>query len=68
MKNFYSILLIFFFVTLFADENSILTTSGEVKGIKKNKVILWEDIPYAKPPVGDLRWKAPREINIPIAI
>ena len=25
----------------------------------------WNDIPYAQPPIGELRWKAPREINTP---
>ena len=23
----------------------------------------WDDIPYAEPPIGELRWKAPRKIN-----
>lgn len=41
---------------------SIKTSSGTVNGLKKNKVIEWDDIPYAKPPLADLRWKAPREI------
>jgi para-nitrobenzyl esterase len=39
----------------------ISTSSGKVQGYIENKVINYDDIPYAKPPVGDLRWKAPRE-------
>ena len=38
------------------------TSSGIVDGYKKNRVVYWDDIPYAEPPVGDLRWKAPRRI------
>ena len=38
------------------------TSSGIVDGYKKNRAIYWDDIPYAKPPVGNLRWKAPRKI------
>ena len=30
-----------------------------------NEVISWEDIPYATPPEGDLRWKAPRPLITP---
>ena len=41
---------------------SIKTESGITDGKLKNKVIYWYDIPYAQPPVGELRWKAPREI------
>ena len=41
---------------------SIKTESGITDGKLKNKVIYWNDIPYAQPPVGELRWKAPRKI------
>tara|TARA_B100001057_G_scaffold264305_1_gene264456 strand:+ start:40056 stop:41813 length:1758 start_codon:yes stop_codon:yes gene_type:complete len=40
----------------------IETSSGIVDGNKKGRVFYWDDIPYAKPPIGELRWKAPREI------
>ena len=43
----------------------VKTSSGITDGYKKGKVIYWDDIPYAKPPLGELRWKAPREIDNP---
>ncbi|MDB9812983.1 carboxylesterase family protein [Gammaproteobacteria bacterium] len=42
------------------DTRPINTSTGVIKGLVKNQVISWEDIPYAQPPVGDLRWRAPR--------
>ncbi len=44
---------------------TIHTSSGITQGTLKKNVIFWEDIPYAIPPVGDLRWKAPRSLNTP---
>ena len=41
---------------------SIDTSSGIVNGTKKRNIIIYEDIPYAQPPIGELRWKAPRKI------
>jgi para-nitrobenzyl esterase len=68
-NNFFYILI---FLTLFngityADGNQdhVKTSSGSVKGYFKNKIINYDDIPYAKPPIGSLRWKAPRELNTP---
>ena len=44
---------------------NIRTSSGIVQGVLKNGILFWEDIPYAAPPVGDLRWKAPRALISP---
>ncbi len=56
--------LIFISTTLILQADyEVQTSSGIVEGYKKNRVIHWEDIPYALPPVDDLRWKAPREFN-----
>tara|TARA_X000000950_G_scaffold9140_1_gene10097 strand:- start:20601 stop:22472 length:1872 start_codon:yes stop_codon:yes gene_type:complete len=45
------------------NKNPIYTSSGVVKGEFHRGVYIWEDIPYALPPVGELRWKAPRKIE-----
>lgn len=39
----------------------IKTKYGIVEGIAQNECIVFKGIPYAKPPVGDLRWKPPKE-------
>ena len=45
------------------NDDYIKTSSGSISGYIENKVINYVDIPYAKPPLGSLRWKAPREIS-----
>ena len=51
---------------LYADNKYTVTTdSGISIGHLDNDVITWNDIPYAQPPVGDLRWRAPRDIFQP---
>ncbi len=42
------------------------TTSGSVSAEVDATVATWRDIPYAQPPVGELRWRAPRPINTPL--
>ena len=55
------------FTTIFSlnilSDNIIKTSSGVSEGYLKNSVINWDDIPYAEPPIDDLRWKAPRKLQ-----
>ena len=51
------------FLSIFSISKEIETSSGISIGYKSNNVMHWDDIPYAKPPIGELRWKAPRKIN-----
>ena len=64
--NFYNRLFYLFTLLLipfFIHANvSVLTSSGISNAIKSDGVYVWKNIPYAKPPIGDLRWKAPKEI------
>ncbi len=48
---------------VFSDNPLIVKTKyGYIKGKKdKNNTTAWKGIPYAKPPVNNLRWKAPIE-------
>ncbi|MAX49367.1 MAG: hypothetical protein CMD75_00855 [Gammaproteobacteria bacterium] len=63
MKHLLHFLVLFFAFSIYASENTITTSSGKVSAQNKNGVLFFEDIPYAQPPVGYLRWKAPREIK-----
>jgi len=49
--------------SLVADDWRIYSTSGITNGFLMKGVVNWDDIPYAQPPVGNLRWKAPRELS-----
>ena len=46
---------------LYSDSEAISTSSGKIMALEKKNVYIFEDIPYAEPPIGFLRWKAPRE-------
>ncbi|MDL2234226.1 carboxylesterase family protein [Ruminococcaceae bacterium OttesenSCG-928-L11] len=39
----------------------VSTKFGQLKGVCKQDYTVFRGVPYAKPPVGDLRWKAPVE-------
>lgn len=41
------------------DDADVQTKYGTVSGCSEENVWCWKGIPYATPPVGELRWKAP---------
>jgi para-nitrobenzyl esterase len=56
------------FLSIFSISKEVETSSGISIGYKSNNVMNWDDIPYAQPPIGEFRWKAPRKINNPYQI
>ena len=57
------ITLIIISFNIFASKYEIKSLSGVTYGYVSNNVVHWDDIPYAEPPIGDLRWKAPRKMD-----
>ena len=66
MQNAYIVLVLLFSCFTFAEKVS--TSSGIVESEKLKYGFRWNDLPYAMPPVGDLRWKAPRELDDPTVL
>lgn len=46
----------------FADPDPVSVDGGTIQGLTRGGVDLWLGVPYAAPPVGDLRWRAPRPV------
>lgn len=49
---------------VFAEDSPILTTSaGQLQGTTEGNTYVFKGIPFAQPPVGILRWKAPQPLS-----
>ena len=64
----YLLALLFIFLVGCSEKDKVLTekiklTQGDLYGYELNTVNVFEGIPYAKPPINDLRWKPPVKHN-----
>ena len=49
-------------VSAWADNATVTTLYGRAQGFEDNhSTWVWKALPYARPPVGELRWKAPQD-------
>ena len=47
-------------LTALAAKDEVKTDTGRVKGATQGGITTYKGIPYAAPPVGDLRWRPPQ--------
>ncbi len=62
-KSIHLLFFLAFFMNVSGSElsnNIIVTSSGSVEAYEEKGIYIWKDIPYAKPPINELRWKAPK--------
>lgn len=46
-----------------AAQRQLKVTGGEIRGAETDGVRVFKGVPFAAPPVGDLRWKAPQPVK-----
>ena len=61
MKYLFLLLLVYTYPlnSLLAQGPIVNTSDGKVEGTLDGKILMFKGIPYAVPPVGEMRWKAP---------
>ena len=67
MKNLFKILFALAVITVACSNDKPQTVvsveGGKVEGVVENNITVFKGIPFAKPPVGNLRWKAPQPVK-----
>lgn len=51
------------FAQLSSNAPKVITTNGIIEGINSSSIKIFKGIPFAAPPVGELRWKEPQSVK-----
>ena len=57
-----SVLVVLVQVTSVAAAQRVLTESGAISGVAENGLSVYKGVPFAAPPIGDLRWRPPAHV------
>jgi len=70
MKNTVKIFLLLLVISSFsrysfieAQDAKVKTVNGTISGSKSGDILIFKGVPFAAPPVGDLRWKGPQPLK-----
>jgi len=63
MKQITLFISIFFGLLFSVTAQTIKVEGGLVEGVVENELLVFKGIPFAAPPVGELRWKAPQPVK-----
>ncbi|HEY3403240.1 MAG TPA: carboxylesterase family protein, partial [Ohtaekwangia sp.] len=63
MKYIFTIALTCLIIITQAQLKTVKTENGTVSGLQQNEVSIFKGIPFAAPPIGELRWKAPQPVK-----
>lgn len=63
VKGFLIVALISWSVSFARAQARVKTTDGILEGSTKNGVTSFKGVPFAAPPIGDLRWHAPHLVE-----
>lgn len=53
----------FFMIAMLAAAPLVTTSNGPISGVERDRVRVFKGIPFAAPPVGELRWKPPQPVK-----
>jgi para-nitrobenzyl esterase len=42
------------------DPTVVTTEQGQIKGVMEDSIYVWKGVPFAQPPIGELRWQPPQ--------
>lgn len=64
LKLFASIISLFMIISCGEEKiNIVEVEGGSIQGLKENGLTVYKGVPFAAPPVGDLRWKPPQPVE-----
>lgn len=64
MKLFFGFLTIFLSLVAISQKPVVQISSGKISGTIEEKIEVYKGIPFAAPPIGELRWKAPQPVQV----